>query len=74
MALLTKKRKYVSDAGALLKRTWCILNGILLAWRRSVLTAPNDIRSDKFSVLFRSFLQQLKEKNLFMIALLQTLQ
>jgi len=70
MALLTKKRKYVSDAGALLKRTWCILNGIVLGWRRSV----NDVHSDKFSALFRSFLQQLKAKNLFMIALLQSLQ
>ena len=42
--------------------------------RRSVVTAPNDVHSDKFSVLFRSFLQQLKAKNLSMIALLQTLQ
>ena len=66
--------KYVSDGGALLKRTWCILNGIVLPWRLSVLTTPNDVRSDKFSVLFRSFLQQLKAKNLFMIAFLQTLQ
>jgi len=69
-----KKVKYLSDAGALVKRTWCVLNGIVLPWRRSVLTAPNDVHSDKFSVLFRSFLQQLKTKNLFMIALLQTLQ
>jgi len=69
-----KKVKYVSDAEALLKRTWCILNRIVLPWRRSVLTAPNNVHSDKFSVLFRSFLQQLKAKNLFMIALLQTLQ
>jgi len=74
MALLTKKVKYVSDAGAPLKRTWCIQNGIVLSLRRSVLTTPNDVHSDKFSVLFRSFLQQLKAKNLFMIALLQTLQ
>jgi len=66
---LTKKGKYVSDAGALLKRTWCILNGIVLPWRRSVLAAPNDVQSDKFSIVFRSFLQQLKAKNLFMIAL-----
>jgi len=44
-----KKVKYVSDAGALLKRTWCILNGIV---RRSVLTAPNAVYYDKFSVLF----------------------
>ena len=69
-----EKVKYVSDAGALLDRTWCILNGIALPWRRSVLTAPIDVHSDKFSVLFRSFSQQLKAKNLFMIALLQTLQ
>jgi len=62
----------MSDAGALLKRTWCILNGIVLPWRRSVLTAPNDVHSDKFSVLFLSFLQQLKAKNLFMIALLHS--
>jgi len=76
MALLTRKSEilYVSDAGALLKRRWCILNGIVLPWHRSVLTAPNDVHSDKCSVLFRSFLQQLKAKNLFMIALLQTLQ
>jgi len=47
-----KKVKHVSDAGALLKRTWYILNGILLPWRRSVLTAPNDVNSDKFSILF----------------------
>jgi len=66
--------KYVSDAGALLKRRWCILDGIVLPWRRSVLTAPNDVHSHKFSALFRYFLQQLKAKNLFMIALLQTLQ
>ena len=38
------------------------------------LTAPNGVHSEKFSVLFRSFLQQLKAKNPFMIALLQTLQ
>jgi len=36
-------------------------------------SAPNDVHSDKYSVLFRSFLQ-LKAMNLFMIALLQTLQ
>ena len=42
--------------------------------RRSAWTAPNDDHCDKFSVLFRSFLQQLKAKNLSMIALLQTLQ
>jgi len=50
-----KKVKYVSDAGALLKRTWCILNGIVLLRRRSVLTAPNDVHSDKFSALFYLF-------------------
>jgi len=50
-----KKVKYLSDAGALLKRTWCILNGIVLPWRRSVLTVPNNVHSDKFSVLFKSF-------------------
>jgi len=48
-----KKVKYVSDPGALLKTTWCILNGIALPWRRSVSTAPND--SDKCSVSFRFF-------------------
>jgi len=62
-----KKVKYLSDAGALLKRTWCISKGIVLPWRRSVLTAPRDAHSDNFSVLFRSFFQQLKAKNLFMI-------
>jgi len=46
----------------------------LLLWLRSVLAAPNDVHSDKFSVLFRSFLQQLKANHLSMIALLQTLQ
>jgi len=50
------------------------LNSIVLSLRRSVLTAPNDVHSDKFSVLLRSFLQQSKAKNLLMIALLQTLQ
>ena len=69
-----EKVEYVSDAGALLKRRLRILNDIVLPWRRSALTAPNDVHSDKFSVLFRSFSQQLKAKNLFMIALLQTLQ
>jgi len=69
-----KKVKYVSDAGALRKRRWCILNGIVLPCRRSVLTAPNGVHHDNFSVLFRSFLQQLKAKNIFMIAILQTLQ
>jgi len=64
-----KKVKYVSDAGALLNRKWCILNGIVLSLRRSVLTAPNDVHTDKLSVLFPSFLQ-LKAENLFMIALL----
>jgi len=68
-----KKVKYISDAGALLKKRWCILNGIVLPRRRSVLTAPNDVHPDKFSVLFRSFLQ-LKAKDLFMIGLLETLQ
>jgi len=58
MALLTKKVKYVSDAGAQLKRTWCIQNGTVVSLRRSVLMTPNDVHSDKFSVLFRSFLQQ----------------
>jgi len=43
-----KKVKYVSDDGALLKRTWYILNGIVLPWRRSVLTAPNNVHFDKF--------------------------
>jgi len=28
-----KKVKYISDARALLKRTWRILNGIVLPWR-----------------------------------------
>jgi len=52
MALLTRtKVKYVSDAGALPQRTWYILNGIVLPWRQSILTAPNDVHSDKFSVL-----------------------
>ena len=32
-----KKGKYFSDAGALHKRTWCILNGIILFWSRSQL-------------------------------------
>jgi len=32
-----EKVKYVSDAGALLKRRWCILNGIVLPWRRRML-------------------------------------
>jgi len=50
-----KKVKYVSDGGALLKRTWCILNGIVLPWRRSVLTAPNDVHSDKFLYYFDLF-------------------
>jgi len=63
-----EKGKYVSDAGALLKRTWCILKVTVLPWRWSVLTAPNDVHSDKFSELFLSFLQQLKAKNLFLIA------
>jgi len=44
MALLTRKKvKYVSDAGALLEITWCILNGIVLPWRQSVSTAPKDV-------------------------------
>jgi len=34
MAIFTRKKvKYVSDAGTLLKRTWRILNGIVLPWR-----------------------------------------
>jgi len=64
--------KYVSDAGALFKRRWCILNGIVLPWRRSVLTAPNRVHSGKFSVLFLSFLQQLQAKNVFMIGTRKT--
>jgi len=59
-----KKVKYVSDDGDLLKRTWHILNDIVLAWRRSVLAAPNDVHSGKFSVILWSFLQQLKANNL----------
>jgi len=52
-AVLTRKKvKYVSDAGAVLERTWYILNGIGIPWRRSVLTAPKVVHSDKFSVLF----------------------
>jgi len=66
------KVKYVSDVGTLLKRTWYIVNGIVLPWRWSFSAAPNDVHSGKFSVLFWSFLQ-LKAKNLSMIALLQTL-
>jgi len=31
------------------------LNGIVLPWRRSVSTAPNDVQCDKVSVLFWSF-------------------
>jgi len=50
-----KKVKYVSYAGALLKRTCCILNGIVLPWRQSVLTAPNDVHSDKFLHYFYLF-------------------
>jgi len=51
MALLTReKMKYVSDVGAPFKRTCYILNSIVLSWRRSVLTAPNDVHSDKSSV------------------------
>jgi len=42
--------KYVSDAGAPFKRSCYILNSIVLPWRRSVLTAPNDVHSDKSSV------------------------
>ena len=69
-----KKLKYLSDAGALLKRTWYILNGIVLPWCWNVLTALNRVHSDKICVMFWSFLQELKAKNLSMIALLQTLQ
>jgi len=50
--------KYVSDAGALLKRTWCILNGIVLPWRRIVLTAPNDVHSDNFCLNIALFLSK----------------
>jgi len=60
---MRKKVKCVSDAGALLKRTWYIFNGIVIPWRRSVLIAPRDVHSDNFSVLFWSFLQQLKTRN-----------
>jgi len=62
-----EKGKYLSDAGALLKRTCCTLKGIVLPWRWSVSTAPNDIHSDNFSVVLWSFLQ-LKTKNLFLSA------
>jgi len=55
MALLTReKMKYVSDAGAPFKRTCYILNSIVLPWRRSVLTAPNDVHSEKSSVGYYS--------------------
>jgi len=56
MGLLTRKKvKHVSDSGALLKRTWHILNGIVLPWPRSVLTAPNDVHSEKFLYHFDLF-------------------
>ena len=69
-----EKSEIRSDAGPLLKNAWCILNGIVLPWCWSVLTAPNDVHSDKFSVLFWSFSQLLKVKNLSVVILLQTLQ
>jgi len=38
--------KYFFDAGAiLLKRTWCILNGIVIPWHQSVLIALRDVDS-----------------------------
>ena len=67
MALSARQKwstvRFRKFAGALLKNTKHVFKHIVLG-AESALTAPNDILSDKFTVLFWSFLQQLQAKNL----------
>jgi len=58
-----KKVKFVSENILALFSKKYVFQCIVLG-AESVLTAPNNVLSEKFTVLFLSFLQQLKAKNL----------